>query len=225
MPDWMAFNVNDYVSNTLHLTARQHGGYILLICAAWKCKGQLPGNDATLMATAKLTAKEWATDGDVLKAFLTRRGDVWVHERVEFEWHDSKAIIAAKSRAGKEGAKRRWNGKGNGSAIADASSSHWQTDAPVPEPLPNPLHKDSPDSTAPASASPHGPPRAPLPDTAKWKDRLDGFRPWEGKATWLPFWGPRPDTLQRNPTLELYPTLLRAWREEYEAAKARGDVA
>ena len=141
MPDWMAFNVDDYVSNTLHLTARQHGGYILLICAAWKAKGYLPGSDASLMAIAKLQPREWKEDGPVLKAFLTRSGEEWVHERVEFEWSAAQSIIDAKSRAGKEGARKRWhgraNGKPNGSAITDTSQTDRQIDAPIPLPLPS----------------------------------------------------------------------------------------
>jgi uncharacterized protein YdaU (DUF1376 family) len=136
--EWMAFNVDDYVTNTMHLTTRQHGAYILLICAAWKAKGVLPGVDAALMATAKLTPKEWREDAPILKAFLTRRGDAWVHERVEFEWKDAQALIAAKSRAGKAGARKRWDGRSNGAAMADASQEQRQSDAPSPEPVPNP---------------------------------------------------------------------------------------
>lgn len=91
---------------------------------------------------------------------------------------------------------------------------------------PNPLLINSGSTlAASASASPDGPPRPLLPDTAKWAERLTGYRPWEGKSTWPPFWGPRPDSLQRNPTLELYPNLLNAWRAEYQAAKARGEAA
>jgi uncharacterized protein YdaU (DUF1376 family) len=140
--DWMAFNVADYVSNTLHLQTRQHGAYILLICAAWKAKGTLPGTDAGLMAITKLNAKEWREDGDVLKGFLTRRGTAWVHERVEFEWKDSQSIIDAKRKAGKEGARRRWEGRTGGSAMADPSQTHSQNDAPLPLPLPEPVKTD-----------------------------------------------------------------------------------
>jgi hypothetical protein len=42
---------------------------------------------------------------------------------------------------------------------------------------------------------------------------------------WQPFWGARPDSMQRNPTLELYPNLVKAWRADYEAAKTRGEAA
>jgi len=135
--EWMAFNVDDYVTNTMHLTTRQHGAYILLICAAWKARGVLPGADAALMTTARMTPKEWREDAPILKAFLTRRGDAWVHERVEFEWKDAQALIAAKSRAGKAGARKRWEGRGNGTAMADACQEQQQSDAPIPQPVPN----------------------------------------------------------------------------------------
>lgn len=151
MPDWMAFNVDDYVSNTLHLTTRQHGAYILLICAAWKAKGLLPGADAALMAIAKLNAREWREDGEILKAFLTQREDGWVHERVEYEWKDAQALIDAKSKAGKEGARRRWHGRANGSAMTDASHTQRQNDAPKPLPSPSVTTTSSVTTSAPAA--------------------------------------------------------------------------
>ena len=152
MADWMAFHVADYTANTLHLTTRQHGAYILLICAAWTGKGTLPGADASLMAITKLSPREWQTDGSVIKAFLTRSDDVWVHERVEFEWNEAQAIIAAKSKAGKEGARRRWHGRANGKAMAVPSDSHRQTDAPIP--VPKPIPDDERSSVAKATAPP-----------------------------------------------------------------------
>lgn len=81
----------------------------------------------------------------------------------------------------------------------------------------------TPDSAPSASASPHGPPRSSLPDSAKWTERLAGYRPWEGKRVWQPFWGPPPDSLQ-TPTF-IPPLMHRAWKTEYDAAKARGEAA
>lgn len=89
---------------------------------------------------------------------------------------------------------------------------------------PNPLFINSGSTlAASASASPNGPPRPPLPETAKWRERLDGYRPWEGRAAWLPFWGPRPESMQKPSFIP--PLMHKAWLLDYEAAKARGEAA
>lgn len=54
-------------------------------------------------------------------------------------------------------------------------------------------------------------------ERAKWLERLAGYRPWEGKKRWLPFWGLGPDSAGVNP---LIPRDLRdAWRAEERAAR------
>lgn len=83
--------------------------------------------------------------------------------------------------------------------------------------------QESPVDAASASASPGGPPRPPLPDTGKWIERLAGYRPWEGKSLWQPFWGPRPDSMQKPSMIP--PGMHRTWLAEYEAAKRRGEAA
>lgn len=75
-----------------------------------------------------------------------------------------------------------------------------------------------------ASAGPDGPPRTPLPDTAKWKTRLDGHKPWLGPdgRCWKAAWGLSPDSSGINPSIP--PMMLREWKQTYQAemAKARG---
>jgi uncharacterized protein YdaU (DUF1376 family) len=131
--DWFPVEPGRYLKNTLHLTARQHGAYWLWIFAAFEARGDLPGTDAGLMAIGKLTAKEWKEDGPILKAFLTREGDKWVHEYAKHLRIDAEARVAAKRKAGQEGARRLWDGrrkgKANGSAMAPPSDSQRQTDA------------------------------------------------------------------------------------------------
>lgn len=162
MPNWMAFNPADYTSNTLHLTTRQHGGYILLICAAWSARGHLPGTDAALMAITKLGKREWVEDGPVLKTFLTSTADGWMHERVAFEWQDAQALIDAKSKAGKKGARNRWHGRGTGNAMALPCDSQKQTDNPQQLPLPNSVAK-----ATGAAAPPEDPVKALFDDGVK----------------------------------------------------------
>lgn len=77
-----------------------------------------------------------------------------------------------------------------------------------------------------ASASPDGPPRSRLPDTAKWVDRLANHRPLEGKPCWKAEWGLSPDSAGRNGLIP--PNLYREWREQYEremAAQRAGRAA
>ncbi len=73
-------------------------------------------------------------------------------------------------------------------------------------------------------SEPNCPQEVRLPDTAKWAERLAGYRPWEGKTTWLPFWGPRPDSSGRDNPL-IPPSMLATWRAEYRAARAKPAMA
>lgn len=120
------------------------------------------------------------------------------------------ALAAKRSEAGKIGAAARYgkeresgvcHGKGDGKPLP-SSSLHPPNSSP---------HGSTSTVAARASASPDGPPRERLPDSAKWAARLDGYRPWEGIRAWQPSWGPIPDSAGHNP---LIPSrLLADWRE------------
>jgi uncharacterized protein YdaU (DUF1376 family) len=221
---WMAFYPGAYLANTLHLTRCQHGSYLMLILAAFKAGGVLPNNDSTLAAIARCTPKEWAAERAIYAAFFDVTDEHWTHDRVAHELAKAERLTGQKRIAGLASAAARQRiGNSRPTDVDVPSQRRRKPSEPHPDNLPQ---GDITTDAASAVGDPSGPPRSqPLPDTAKWAERLAGFRPWEGKATWLPFWGPRPDSMQRNPTLELYPSLLKAWREEYQAAKARGEAA
>jgi uncharacterized protein YdaU (DUF1376 family) len=66
-----------------------------------------------------------------------------------------------------------------------------------------------------APASPDGPPRSRLPDTAKWAERLNSYRPWRSfddplRGKWHFSWGPTPESAGRN--ISIPAELLMAWR-------------
>ncbi|NIA72288.1 YdaU family protein [Pelagibius litoralis] len=154
-PDtWMPLYWGDYLRDTMHLRAEGHGAYLLLIAHYWTTGQPLPDDDDYLIAVSRLEAKTWKKLKPTLAKFFTVADGTWTQERVEAELAKADKITTAKSEAGLAGAKKRWqkNGKGNdskdgkgsskpdgkkdGTAIADASNSQWQTDAPSQSPSP-----------------------------------------------------------------------------------------
>lgn len=99
MPLWIA----DYLADTMHLTARQHGEYMLLLMYSWKQNKSLPADDRSLRQIARATDEEWQEDKSVVMAFFDRSDDGFRQDRLERE--RAKAVVrynaqAAKSAAG-----------------------------------------------------------------------------------------------------------------------------
>lgn len=78
---WMPFFVADYLADTGHLTTLQHGAYLLLIMHYWQT-GRLPKDDGQLALVARMTARQWQANRDVLAAFFGRG---WKHKRIDAE--------------------------------------------------------------------------------------------------------------------------------------------
>lgn len=129
------------------------------------------------------------------------------------------ALSAKRSEAGKNGAAARYgkerdnphcHGKGDGKRLPSSS---------LPSPR-SPTHGDTSTVAVSASASPDGPPRPRLPDSAKWAERLNSYRPWlpHGdplRGKWLSTWGLNPDSAGKN--ISIPHDLLAAWRSTYAA--------
>ena len=85
---WMPLYVADYRIDTSHLSATQHGGYLLLIMHYWTV-GRLPTDDDSLARIACMTKKEWRRHKPVIAAFF----DVnWRHKRIDAEVARSEDI-------------------------------------------------------------------------------------------------------------------------------------
>jgi uncharacterized protein YdaU (DUF1376 family) len=57
---YMPLFVADYLADTAHLTATQHGAYMMLIMNYWQRGGPLPDDDARLARIARVGPREWA---------------------------------------------------------------------------------------------------------------------------------------------------------------------
>ena len=111
---WIPIYIGDYLSDTMHLTTRQHGAYFLIIMAYWKNNGPLPANG--IKTIAKLSNQEWAEDGSVVSDLFntTIIPNRWVHKRIDREMKLALSNKSKKSKSGKLGAISKW-----GDSISD----------------------------------------------------------------------------------------------------------
>src|SRR5260370_39531180 len=105
--NWMAFYVGDYAKNTLNLTTRQHGAYLLLILACWQEDGSVDGDDDTLASITKLPMPEWLHDKPKLASYFEITPEKWTHRRVLEELAETARLRRERSVAGQRGAARR----------------------------------------------------------------------------------------------------------------------
>lgn len=161
-PDtWMPLFVGDYLADTMHLTRDQHGGYMLLIFAYWRSGAPLLDDDGTLSAIARATLAEWKKLRPVLVRFFAVSDGSWRHKRIDKELERAAKRTAERSKAGTNGAAKRW--QTHDKKIAEPSPSHKQNDAS--------LHSSSlrsEDSDADASGG-EPPPRPPDPVKDLWE--------------------------------------------------------
>lgn len=122
---WMPLYVADYLADTGHLSAAEHGAYLLLIMHYWQ-NGALPDEDRRLARIARMSAAEWE---DSRAALCDLFDENWRHSRIEAELAAAEAVSArAREKAGK-----RW-GRARSEAAADADTHA----AAIPQHLPGP---------------------------------------------------------------------------------------
>lgn len=85
--------VADYLADTAHLSAAQHGAYLLLIFNYWQRGHELSNIGDRLANIARMSDAEWAANKDALAEFFEVTGDTWRHSRIEADL----AAVAAKS--------------------------------------------------------------------------------------------------------------------------------
>lgn len=130
---WMPLYIADYLADTMHLNAEQHGAYMLMLMAAWKAGGELPDDDAQL-STITRTGDRWQTHVKrIVIAFFTQSDGKLIHNRVSAELIRAKENISKRSAAGKAGATAKW--QKDGKRIATAMREQRQNDGTSPSPI------------------------------------------------------------------------------------------
>ena len=102
---WIPIFVGDYLADTAHLNAAQHGAYLLLIFSYWR-SGGLPDDDAQLAQIARMTPAEWKKHRSVIRAFFK---EGWRHSRVDAEIDKARDQYERRANAGRKGNQIRWS--------------------------------------------------------------------------------------------------------------------
>ena len=80
---YMQLYVSDYLADTAHLSAQQHGAYMLLLMNYWQRGKPLDNTGDRLAFVARMTPEDWLANKSVLAEFFQVDGDSWTHLRIE----------------------------------------------------------------------------------------------------------------------------------------------
>lgn len=174
-----------YLADTRHLSAEQHGAYLLLLMEAWRRPScSLPDDDDMLARLACMSAERWAFNRDAVMAFWTYDGrrKEWTQLRLT----DEREYVRQKSLSQRHKAAKRWKTTRKADAVAMPEGM------PDACPLPTPTIVDTNVSTlSETKAKPKGKGRAGNSYTPEyemlWKaypstvgqSKLDGFKAWQ----------------------------------------------
>jgi uncharacterized protein YdaU (DUF1376 family) len=82
---YIPFHPGDYLTDTAHLSAAEHGAYLLLILNYWQRGEPLPADDRKLRGIARMTAAEWQESRKTVLEFFTERDGLLHHKRIDEE--------------------------------------------------------------------------------------------------------------------------------------------
>lgn len=91
----MPLHIDDYLGDTDHLTAAEHGAYLLLIMKYWR-DGNLPSDEGMIRRFAKMTPEQWMESRGVIAAFFDAN---WRHSRIDAELAKAEEIIEKRKAA------------------------------------------------------------------------------------------------------------------------------
>jgi uncharacterized protein YdaU (DUF1376 family) len=103
----MQLYVSDYLADTAHLNAQQHGAYMLLLMNYWQREKPLDNTGDRLAFVARMTPQEWNENKEILAEFFTVDGNEWTHSRIELDLNRVKEKSAQASFAGRASAVKR----------------------------------------------------------------------------------------------------------------------
>lgn len=128
MPLW----VSDFVGDTMDLSTREVGAYMLLLMALWRRNGSVPSDEKTLKTITR-TGREWPAVWGKINRFFTVEDGAISNERLSFELQNVAAKREVLKHNGAQGGRAKSlkyndaplaNGVANGLAKSKHSYSY-----------------------------------------------------------------------------------------------------
>jgi uncharacterized protein YdaU (DUF1376 family) len=102
---YMQFYVADYLADTTHLTAEEHGAYMLLLFSYWQTGKPLRID--RLATVARIPNDRWVSVAETLSEFFHVTETHWVQFRVEADLEAVNSKVVTASNAGKASARAK----------------------------------------------------------------------------------------------------------------------
>lgn len=151
----MPLYVGDYLRDTQHLSAEEHGAYLLLIMHYWT-HGSLPQDEKFLQKISQLSGYKWQKYFENISGLF---GPGWTHKRIEAEREKAMKLTNKRKMAGELGGVMnalRWeanakaNAKKNGKQMPTQSQRKNNTNLESSGPM---VLKEPPKASPELSAS------------------------------------------------------------------------
>ncbi len=193
-----------YLADTTHLTATEHGVYLLLLITMWRAGGSLPNDDKSLARYGRVTLGQWQRMKPTLLPFFRQSSDSITQGRLT----DELVYVRRKGRKQSDRANARWL-KNKDTTDATALPDECRDDAgPMPDACPH-THTHLEGDKSPSLLSEKGTEKA-----GKAKGKPAYPEPFET------FWRSYPTT----PNMSKAKT-LDAWRKLNDDDRAAADSA
>lgn len=108
---YMQLYVAEYLADTTHLNAEEHGAYLLLLMNYWQRGKALLDDNERLANVARVLNERWPRVRKALEEFFEVVDGYWIHHRVERDLEAVRSKCKKASDAGKASAEAKANKK------------------------------------------------------------------------------------------------------------------
>jgi uncharacterized protein YdaU (DUF1376 family) len=172
--------IDAYLADTIHLTAAEHGVYLMMLMMAWRDPNcSVPNDDDWICRFCRVHGNAWRKMKPVILSFWKEKDGRLFQQRLMKE----REYVEEKSKKSRSAARERWkefHSKpliNNNSKDAGAMRTQCQTDAPTPTPTPTPIKDSPPTPSKPVKEIPDAKPKRKSTTVADdFQPDLDGLR-------------------------------------------------